>query len=64
MPPRDTYHAIVRAALEQDGWTIRHDPYAFERILNIRDGREMAEGMQVRLLVFRPDEGVIVQWIN
>lgn len=25
---RDTFHAIVRAALERQGWTITHDPYS------------------------------------
>jgi hypothetical protein len=24
---RDIYHSIVRKALEEDGWTITHDPY-------------------------------------
>ena len=24
---KDKYHALVRTALEQDGWTITHDPY-------------------------------------
>jgi hypothetical protein len=27
MPARDYYHAIVRDALQKDGWTITHDPY-------------------------------------
>lgn len=31
MPARDFYHDVVRHALEQDGWTITHDPY-FMRI--------------------------------
>jgi hypothetical protein len=26
MPARDRYHQFVRAALENDGWTITHDP--------------------------------------
>ena len=26
MPRRDTHHAAVRKALENDGWTITHDP--------------------------------------
>jgi hypothetical protein len=26
MPARDQYHRLVRAALENDGWTITHDP--------------------------------------
>ena len=30
MSRRDTYHQIVRAALEAEGWTITHDPYYFE----------------------------------
>lgn len=25
---RDTFHAIVKAALERQGWTITHDPYS------------------------------------
>jgi len=24
---KDKYHALVRTALEKDGWTITHDPY-------------------------------------
>jgi XisH protein len=27
MPARDVHHAIVRIALEKDGWNITHDPY-------------------------------------
>jgi XisH protein len=27
MPARDTFHAMVRTALELDGWKITHDPY-------------------------------------
>lgn len=26
MPARDSYHDLVRRALERDGWTITHDP--------------------------------------
>ncbi|MGL5064203.1 MAG: XisH family protein [Microcoleus sp.] len=27
MPAKDAFHEIVRTALEQEGWTITHDPY-------------------------------------
>lgn len=27
MPARDTFHNLVKHALQQDGWTITHDPY-------------------------------------
>ncbi len=27
MPKRDFYHSLVLKALENDGWTITHDPY-------------------------------------
>jgi XisH protein len=27
MPAKDTFHDIVRTALQQEGWTITHDPY-------------------------------------
>ncbi len=27
MPQRDRYHALVKAALEAEGWTVTHDPY-------------------------------------
>ncbi len=27
MSARDLYHSVVRQALENDGWTITHDPY-------------------------------------
>lgn len=27
MPAKDLFHQLVRNALEQDGWTITHDPY-------------------------------------
>lgn len=30
MSRRDRYHQIVRDALEDEGWTITHDPYYFE----------------------------------
>ena len=30
---KDIYHQIVRDALENDGWTITHDPYAIEFLL-------------------------------
>lgn len=30
MPARDFLHAIVRTALEKDGWTITHDPLTLE----------------------------------
>lgn len=30
MPAKDTYHAIVRQALINDGWQITHDPYTME----------------------------------
>lgn len=26
MPPKDTFHDMVRQALEAEGWTITHDP--------------------------------------
>jgi XisH protein len=27
MPAKDAFHEIVRTAIEQEGWTITHDPY-------------------------------------
>ena len=27
MPARDVFHKLVRTALENEGWTITHDPY-------------------------------------
>lgn len=27
MPVRDSYHDVVRKAVEKDGWKITHDPY-------------------------------------
>ena len=30
MPRRDIFHAIVRTALEKDGWIITHDPLFLE----------------------------------
>ncbi|MCL1470056.1 XisH family protein [Argonema antarcticum] len=27
MPPRDTFHELVKTALEHEGWTITHNPY-------------------------------------
>jgi XisH protein len=27
MPAKDTFHKLVRTALEKEGWTITHDPY-------------------------------------
>jgi XisH protein len=27
MPAKDVFHQLVKNALEQDGWTITHDPY-------------------------------------
>lgn len=27
MPAKDAFHDLVRAALENEGWTITHDPY-------------------------------------
>ena len=30
MSKRDTYHEVVQQALIQEGWTITHDPYAFD----------------------------------
>ena len=30
MPARDTYHFVVRTALEKDGWTITDDPFTLE----------------------------------
>lgn len=30
MPRKDKYHDEVRTALENDGWTITHDPYYFK----------------------------------
>jgi XisH protein len=27
MSARDTFHELVRTALENEGWTITHDPY-------------------------------------
>lgn len=27
MPAKDIFHQLVRTALEQEGWTITHDPY-------------------------------------
>jgi hypothetical protein len=30
MPARDAFHNIVRTALENDGWSITHDPYRID----------------------------------
>lgn len=30
MSQRDTYHVLVREALEKDGWIITHDPYVLK----------------------------------
>ena len=29
MAAKDSYHDLVRQALEDDGWTITDDPYSF-----------------------------------
>jgi len=30
MPAKDLYHDAVRKALENDGWTVTHDPYTMK----------------------------------
>lgn len=56
MPARDTFHELVRTALQNEGWTITHDPYHIdlgfvdfyidlgaERLLAaIKDGKKIA----------------------
>ncbi len=56
MPARDTFHELVRAALENEGWTITHDPYhidlgfvdfyidlgAEQLLAAIKDGKKIA----------------------
>lgn len=34
MPAKDIFHEVVRAALEQAGWTITHDPF-YLRVLGV-----------------------------
>jgi hypothetical protein len=30
MSARDLFHQIVKTALQREGWTITHDPYALQ----------------------------------
>ncbi len=30
MSAKDTFHAIVKTALQKDGWLITHDPYPLQ----------------------------------
>lgn len=30
MPAKDFFHEALKAALENDGWTITHDPYTMK----------------------------------
>ncbi|NEQ40724.1 MAG: hypothetical protein F6K40_32675 [Okeania sp. SIO3I5] len=30
MPAKDTFHQLVRTALENEGWTITHYPYRID----------------------------------
>lgn len=30
MPTRDIFHELVRTVLENEGWTITHDPYRID----------------------------------
>ena len=46
---RDIYHKAVRHALEQDGWTITHDPYPLQLS---------------RLVVFDPTIEIITSWFE
>ena len=56
MPARDTFHELVRTALQNQGWTITHDPYhidlgfvdfyidlgAEQLLAAIKDGKKIA----------------------
>ncbi|HEY9601734.1 MAG TPA: XisH family protein [Allocoleopsis sp.] len=56
MSARDTFHELVRAALQNEGWTITHDPYhidlgfvdfyidlgAEQLLAAIKDGKKIA----------------------
>jgi hypothetical protein len=63
MPARDTFHELVRTALQNEGWTITHDPYHIdlgfvdfyidlgtERLLvAIKDGSKIAVEIKIFL---------------
>ncbi len=58
MPARNIHHAAVIRALQEDGWTITHDPFL------IPLGQLVAEEVRLRLLVFDPQQQQVARWIN
>ena len=71
MPARDLYHDTVKSALIADGWTITHDPLLLQwggkdvylDLFQEPIGQLLLKKEKVRLLVFDPKMGVILEWI-
>lgn len=54
---KDVFHLHVKAALENAGWKITHDP-----VLRTRALLNALERFGVRLLIFDPETKTIVEW--
>lgn len=61
---KDRFHAVVKTALEKDGWQITADPYE----INIDDvdfeiDLAAVKRYQLHLVIYDVKQEVIVQWM-
>ncbi|WP_395139941.1 element excision factor XisH family protein [Armatimonas sp.] len=71
---RDLYHALIRRALESDGWLITHDPltlkYGEQTNLYVDlgaeapEGRDLASEFQLHFILYDTETERIVRWIE
>jgi hypothetical protein len=58
MPPRDSYHNVVKEALIKDGWTITDDPFVIE----FEDVRVFADlGAEKLIAAEKSDRRIVVE---
>lgn len=70
---KDVFHDVVRAALQKDGWSITHDPYELRvggveivkthrTFFSLRFIQTVVKRSKISLLIYAPEQEVIVQW--
>jgi XisH protein len=64
---KDLFHDVVKQALENEGWRITDDPLflrfgGVEMYIDLELPRLLIQRYQVRLIIYDPEEEVIVKW--